>query len=365
MSSDTQEYASLLSSIRNDIQVAQKSVASYANSNLLYTYWQIGNRLNAEIERQKWGAKVVDRLSSDLKLSFPNMKGLSKRNFGYMQKFATQWPVHLILQQGVAKFQQTDNEENSVPQHPAARLQNFEENSISKVPWSHHVVLLDKIDGSKTRLFYIEKILSNNWSRKILLNQIERKLHLQIGTLSNNFNATLPAEHAGLVQATFKDPYFFDFLQLSEEASERDLEDKLIKKIEHFLLELGAGFAYLGRQHKLTVGPKDYYLDLLFFHTQLNCFINIELKIDEFKPEYVGKSQFYLSAINDLLKKEFHNPSIGILLCKEADSITVEYSLKQSNLPIGVAQYQLTNDLPDELSGLIPSASDFMRTLEG
>jgi len=210
-------------------------------------------------------SKVVDRLSADLKIAFPSMKGLSKRNFGYMQKFASHWSTDQILQQGVAKIQSTDNQTNIILQHSAAKSKAFEKNAISKIPWSHHIVLLDKLENSQIRLFYIEKIISNNWSRKILLNQIERKLHLQTGALPNNFSDTLPEEHAGLVKATFKDPYFFDFLQLNEEASERDLENMLINKIESFLLELGARFAYLGRQYKLIVGKKEYFLDLLFF----------------------------------------------------------------------------------------------------
>jgi len=232
------------------------------------------------------------------------------------------------------------------------------------VPWSHHMVLLDKIDNQVERAFYIEQIISNNWSRSTLLNKIDQGLYQSHGMLANNFVQVLPSDQSTLVKETFKDPYFFDFLQLGDEASEREIEDSLISQIGKFLLELGSGFAYMGRQYKLEVGGQEYYLDLLFYHTKLNCYVNIELKIDAFKPEYAGKSQFYLTAIDEQLKSEHHNPSVGIILCKEANNIVVEYTLKQTSVPLGVAEYKLVQELPEQLRGLIPSAEELKESIK-
>lgn len=334
------------------------------------------------------------------------MKGLSKRNLQYMMKFAEKWPLDKIVQHPVAQIQSTDNQEDTfVPQAvaqietkdnktsskidikaivppPVAQFQNidnqddiivqpvaaqfqaFEQNSFARVPWSHHRILLDKIETRAERTFYCNQIVGNNWSRKILLNKLDQDLYQSQGQLSNNFVQVLRTAQATMVTETFKDPYFFDFLQLSTEASEREIEDSLTTQIGQFLMELGSGFAYLGRQYKLEVGGQDYFLDLLFFHTQLNCYVNIELKIDAFKPEYAGKSQFYLTAIDEQLKAEQHNPSVGIILCKEANKIVVEYTLKQSSSPLGVAEYKLVKELPEQLKGLIPSAAQIQQSLK-
>lgn len=340
----------------------------YANSELLFTYWQIGDHLNQETKRQGWGAKVVDRLSVDLKSNFPNMKGLSKRNLQYMMKFAKQWQLNSIIQQASSKMasstkvppleaqiQSIDNQQNIIVPPMVAQFQKFEQYAFARVPWSHHRILLDKINHLEERYFYCEQIVANSWSKNVLLNKIEQNLYNNKGKLSNNFEKVLPTKQATLLKETFKDPYFFDFLQLGDEASEKEIEDRLTKQIGAFLLELGAGFAYLGRQYKLEVGGKEYFLDLLFFHTKLNCYVNIELKIGEFKPEYAGKSQFYLIAIDEQLKEHQHNPSVGIILCKKANKVIVEYTLKQTNIPLGVAEYKLVKQLPDQLKGLLPS----------
>ena len=369
------KYIQLLDSVKSRIHVAQHQVAMYVNSELLYTYWNIGYALNQERERQEWGAKVVDKLAQDLKTSFPKMKGLSKRNLQYMMKFADEWPIDPIEQPPaaqiesintkvpppMAQIQTTEGEQDIIVPPPVAQFRIFEQNDFARVPWSHHRLLLDKIDTQEERSFYCEQIIANNWSKRVLINKIDQDLYQSQGKLSNNFIEVLPTSQAALVKETFKDPYFFDFLQLGDEASEREIEDRLTTQIEKFLLELGAGFAYMGRQYKLEVGGKEYYLDLLFFHTKLNCYVNIELKIDEFKPEYAGKSQFYLTAIDEQLKADFHNPSVGIILCKEANSIVVEYTLKQSSVPLGVAEYKLVRELPEQLRGLIPSADDLKK----
>jgi len=379
-------YIALLESVKARIQASQHQVAMYVNSELIYTYWNIGYHLTLQRDQQGWGSKVVDQLAADLKSSFPSMKGFSKRNLQYMMKFATEWPIESFAQEGVAQLdlqdpsrldsatpkvpqtvaqiQNTDNQKNTIMPQAVAQFQNFENHAFARVPWSHHRVMLDKIEDRLERQYYCEQIIANGWSRKVLLHKIDQGLYQSKGKLGNNFVEVLPIEQATLVTETFKDPYFFDFLQLGEEASERAIEDSLIAQIEKFLLELGAGFAYMGRQYKLEVGGKDYFLDLLFFHTQLNCYVNIELKIDEFKPEYAGKSQFYLTAIDEQLKAAHHNPSVGIILCKEANSIVVEYTLRQSSVPLGVAEYKLVHDLPETLQGFIPSPDQLKASLK-
>ena len=392
-------YIQLLNSIKQRIKSSQHQVAMYVNSELLFTYWNIGYAMNQERDRQGWGAKVVDQIANDLKTSFPEMKGISKRNLQYMMRFASEWDMDTFVQPAVAQLdkeatkglesghcskvppvvaqiQSTDNEEDKIVQQAAAQIQDTDNQSdikmhqaaaqfqyfellpMARVPWSHHMVLLDKIDDQEERQFYCEQIIANQWSRSILMNKIDQGLFESQGKLANNFVQVLPSDQSALVKATFKDPYFFDFLQLGDEASEREIEDSLISQIEKFLLELGSGFAYMGRQYKLEVGGQEYYLDLLFFHTKLNCYVNIELKIDAFKPEYAGKSQFYLTAIDEQLKSDHHNPSVGIILCKEANNIVVEYTLKQTSVPLGVAEYKLVQELPEQLKGLNQSVTE-------
>jgi len=387
---DDKSYGHLLESIKTRIHSSQHQVAMYVNSELLYTYWNIGHALNQERDLQGWGAKVVDQIAKDLKETFPTMKGLSKRNLQYMMRFASEWSLEPIVQPDaaqlviekkkgandekeaslspkvpppMAQIQPTDNQSDTIVPPLVAQFQAFEQMAFARVPWSHHRLLLDKIDQHEERTYYCEQIVSNNWSKSILINKIDQGLYQSRGQLANNLIQVLQADQSALVKETFKDPYFFDFLHLGNEASEKEIENNLTSQIGKFLLELGAGFAYMGRQYKLEVGGQEYYLDLLFFHTKLNCYVNIELKIDAFKPEYAGKSQFYLTAIDEQLKSEHHNPSVGIILCKEANQIVVEYTLKQSSVPLGVAEYKLVHELPEQLRGLIPSADEINKSL--
>lgn len=358
-------YFQLVSNIKSAVQVAQQQAAMAVNSRLLFSYWCVGNLILESQQKQGWGAKVVDELVKDLKDAFPEMKGLSKRNLGYMQRFARDWPQEVILQQPAAKLQSTENQGDEFMQQAAAKFELFEKHPVASVPWSHHMELLNKLDTAEERLFYCRRIKENRWSRKVLLNQLDRKLHLSQGSLANNFERALPAQQAQMAIDTFKDPYFFDFLKLGDEASELAIEKSLVKQICDFLLELGEGFAYMGRQYKMEIGGKEYFLDLLFYHTKLHCYVNIELKIDEFKPEYIGKSQFYLNAINDLVKTEFDQPTIGIILCKEANQIVVEYALKDNKSPIGVAEYTLSNELPENMKGMLPTGDELRKVLKG
>lgn len=263
------------------------------------------------------------------------MKGFSVRNLKYMQSFAAAYPNHEFVQQVAAQL-----------------------------PWFHICILITRIKDPDTRTYYINKAIEHGWSRNILVHQIESGLHLREGASTTNFALTLPPIQSDLAYQTLKDPYIFDFLTLSEEAQEKDLEDALISHIQEFLLELGIGFAFLGRQYPLTVGDQDFYLDLLFYHTKLHCYVVIELKAHEFKPEYTGKLNFYLSAVDDLIRQEGDNPTIGILLCREKNRAIAEYALRDIQKPIGVSEYQLTRALSEELKGRLPSVEDMERMIE-
>ena len=299
-------------------------------------------------------------MAHDLRIGFPEMKGLSPRNLKYMRKFADDYPASVIVQQLAAQTALPTKKDNDVVpydlfvQHPAAQI-----------PWGHVMLLLDKTDNADEMLFYAQKAIEEGWSRNVLTNQVETELYNRKGALANNFDQTLPAPQSELAKETFKDPYLFDFLNLTDEATEREVEDALLTQITDLLLELGAGFAFLGRQYHLEVGGQDYYLDLLFYHVKLRCYVVVELKIGEFKPEYAGKVNFYLTALNEQVKSKDDEPSIGIILCKEKNRIVTEYSLKEIGKPMGVAEYQLAKRLPKELREQLPTKDDFKQALKG
>lgn len=276
-------------------------------------------------------------MSQDLQAEFPELKGLSGRNLKYMRAFAEAYPEEEFVQQLVAQ-----------------------------IPWGHNVVLLDRVKDSNARLWYAQQVTTNGWSRNILVMQIESQLYQRQGQVVSNFEATLPPDRSDLVKATLKDPYLFDFLSLGKEAQERELENALVQHIEKFLLELGAGFAFVGKQFELEVGGQDFRLDLLFYHLKLRCYVVIELKVDEFKPEYAGKLNFYLSAVDDLLRHPHDEPTIGILLCRSKNGVVAEYALRDINKPMGVAEWTqaLTKSLPDPLQSKLPSVEELEAELD-
>ena len=325
------EYQELLISLKQRIRTSQIRAALAVNRELILLYWQIGREILLRQSQQGWGAKVIDRLSQDLQAEFPELKGLSGRNLKYMRAFAEAYPEDEFVQQLVAQ-----------------------------IPWGHNVVLLDRVKDSKARLWYAQQVTTNGWSRNILAMQIESQLYQRQGQAVTNFEATLPPDRTDLVRATLKDPYLFDFLSLGTEAQERELENALVQHIEKFLLELGAGFAFVGKQFPLEVGGQDFRLDLLFYHLKLRCYVVIELKVDEFKPEYAGKLNFYLSAVDDLLRHPQDEPTIGILLCRSKNGVVAEYALRDINKPMGVAQWTqaLTKSLPDPLVSKLPSIAE-------
>jgi predicted nuclease of restriction endonuclease-like (RecB) superfamily len=302
----TGDYNSFLQTLKERIQSAQGRAALAVNRELVVLYWQIGHDILVEQQQRGWGAKVIDQLAADLRQAFPGTKGFSPRNLKYMRAFAEAWPD-----------------------------QEFVQATLAQISWYHNITLLEKLETVEDRTWYAARVVENGWSRNVLVHQIESGLHRRQGQAVTNFARTLPAPQSELAQQLLKDPYTFDFLTLSEEALERDLERGLLEHIRKFLLELGVGFAFVGSQYPLEVGGQDFYLDLLFYHFRLRCFVVIELKISEFQPEFAGKMNFYLSAVDDLLRHPDDQPSISIILCKTKNKVIVEYSLRDTNKPMG------------------------------
>lgn len=320
------EYLDLLSGIKERICSAQLRAGLAVNRELVLLYWGIGRDIVARQMQQGWGAKVVDRLAADLRIAFPEMKGFSPRNLKYMRAFADAWPDDPFVQQLAAQ-----------------------------IPWFHNCVLIDRIKDPAQRQWYIGKTIEHGWSRNVLVHQIESDLYSRQGSAITNFSETLPKPQSELAREVLKDPYNFDFLSLGNDLAERDLERGLLEHIRSFLLELGVGFAFVGSQYHLEIGGQDFYIDLLFYHLRLRCFVVIDLKVCEFQPEFAGKMSFYLSAADDLLRHSDDQPSIGIILCKTKERIIAEYALRDNNKPIGVAEYQLAITLPEQLKGSLPT----------
>lgn len=333
---NSNEYLNIVESIKQDIRTAQYRATVSVNRELLVLYHSIGEAIN---EHKTWGNKFVENLAADIKISFPDTTGYSVRNLKYMAKFAAAYP----------------NDEND----------EFVQQPVAQIPWGHNTVLLDKLSSSEERLWYAEKVIENGWSRNVLIHQIEGGLYQRqaIASKITNFEARLPASQSELALQTMKDPYLFDFIPLKENMLERDIEQALVKDVTKLLLELGTGFAFLGNQYHLNVGGDDFYIDLLFYNLSLRCYVVIELKTGEFKPEYAGQLNFYLSAVDGLLKKEQDHPSIGLLLCKSKNDLVAEYSLKDMSKPIGVSAYRITSCLPEEFEKQLPSVEDLQKRI--
>lgn len=329
-------YDALLTNLKTRIREHQTRAALAVNRELVLLYWSIGRDILSRQEKEGWGKNVIPRLAKDLKASFPEMQGFSPRNLGYMKAFAEVWPDESILQQVAAKL-----------------------------PWFHNCVLLDKVKGLEERLWYAEQTIQNGWSRNVLVMQIEGGLFRRQGKALTNFGQTLPPAQSDLAQQLLKDPYNFDFLTLSREAHERDLEGGLLEHIRKFLLELGVGFAFVGSQYPLDVGGEEFKIDLLFYHLKLRCFVVIDLKTGPFKPEYAGKMNFYLSAVDDLVRHAADERTIGLILCKGKNEIVVEYALRNTATPMGIAEFRHLEKLPEELKGSLPTIEEIEAELGG
>ncbi len=353
-------YGDIISRLKEKIKQARLQAAVIVNKQLIDLFWEIGNTILQQQKKEGWGTKIIDRLAADLKSEFPDMKGLSARNIKYMRAFAEAYPNFVIVQPAVALSQSVDKELPEFVQVPLAQTGPSSnplimQVALAQLTWYHHITLLDKIKEPEIRNFYIQKTAENGWSRNVMVHQIESGLHKRQGALTNNFKLTLPAYDSELATQLFKDPYQFEFLMLGEEAKERDLENALMNHITKLLLELGDGFAFMGRQKKFEAGGKDYFIDLLFYHTKLRRHIIIELKIGEFEPEFVSKMNLYLGLADDNLKGEFDEPAIGLILCKTNNKIIAEYALRDTSKPIGIAEYKIAQMLPDNIKGELPS----------
>jgi predicted nuclease of restriction endonuclease-like (RecB) superfamily len=329
-------YSDWLAELKVKIHNAQQRATLAVNHELILLYWQIGRDILNRQAEQGWGAKVIERLAHDLRNLFPNMKGFSRTNLLYMRSFAESWSDEQIVQQ-----------------------------AVGQLPWGHNLALLDKLSTQEARIWYAEKTIENNWSRNVLVMQIESKLIERQGKAVTNFELRLPKPQSDLAIESLKDPYRFDFLGLTEEAQEREIEDALIKQVTEFLLELGAGFAYVGKQVHIEVGRDDFFIDLLFYHLKLRCYIVIELKTGDFKPEHLGQLGFYLTAVDKQIKNDHDSATIGLLLCKNKNKIVAEYALSDKTQPMGIAEFRLLESLPVSLQTQLPSIEDIERELEG
>jgi predicted nuclease of restriction endonuclease-like (RecB) superfamily len=362
-------YVAVISKIKSEIETARLKAAVSVNQHLLILYWKIGKIILQQQSSEGWGTKVIERLSNDLGREFPEMKGVSVRNLKYMRAFAEAYPEFvqpLVAQLGDEIFVQRPAAqllENSIVQVALAQSEIVQV-PLAQLTWYHHISLIDKVKNAEERTFYIKKTAENRWSRNVLVHQIETGLYHRQGKAVSNFNKTLPALQSDLAREMLKDPYKFDFLNLSEEYFEKDLEDALVSHITKFLLELGAGFSYVGRQYHLEIGGEDFYMDMLFYHLKLRSYVVIELKTGKFIPEYASKLNFYLSAVDDMLKHNNDNPTIGILICKEHNKIIAEYALRDINKPIGVSAYELTKAIPDNLKGSLPTIEELENELK-
>ena len=331
-------YAAGFAQIKERIRTQRLRVVLAANEALVLLYWDVGRMILEYQEREGWGARIIDRLSCDLRDAFPGMQGLSPRNLKYMRSFAAAWPDRRIVQQAVAQF-----------------------------PWSHNVVLLDKVKVAQTRLWYARKAREEGWGRNVLAMRIDARLHEREGAAVTNFAATLPPGDSDMAAQAFKDPYLFDFLGTAAPRSEREIEQALVDHMQKFLLELGAGFAFVGRQVLLEVGGRDFYADLLFYHLKLRRYVVVELKAVPFDPAFVGQMNVYLSAVDDLMRHPDDLPTIGLLICKSKDRLVVEYALRGFDKPMGVADWEtrLVDSLPSDLRGSLPSIEEIEVEMNG
>jgi predicted nuclease of restriction endonuclease-like (RecB) superfamily len=323
------DYADWLNSLKQRIQGARQRALLAVNDAQIRLYHDIGREILERQSQQGWGAKVIDHLSADLRAAFPEMRGFSSRNLKYMKVFAQECPELQIGQQ-----------------------------SAAQLPWFHIITLITKLSDPALRDWYAREALAQSWPRETLTIQIKNQLHLRQGAAVTNFERRLAPPQAGLAAQILKDPYHFDFLGLGDEAHERDIENALIRHITRFLLELGAGFAFVGRQFRLEVAGEEFFIDLLFYHTRLKCYVVVELKAHSFKPEHAGQLNFYLSALDAQVKTPDDKPTIGLLLCRTQNRLVAEYALTGIDKPIGVAEYQLVRALPEPLDTSLPSIEE-------
>lgn len=329
---NSKTYATLLQNIKKEISTARIRAHLSVNKEMITLYWSIGNQILERQKQEGWGSKVIENISKDLRSEFPEMKGLSAQNLKYMRKFAETYAKNEISQQ-----------------------------AVDQIPWGHNIKIFYDVENQEERFWYIQKTIENGWSRNVLSLQIQSNLYAREGKSINNFKSTLPSPQSDLAASIIKDPYNLEFLDIQGKFHERELEGKLIDHIRNFLLELGQGFAFIGNQYHIELEGEDYYLDLVFYHVKLKCYVVIELKTGKFKPEYAGKLNFYLNLMDRRIKDDTDNPTIGLILCEDKKGITVEYAIEGINKPMGVSQFKLTETLPDQLKEYLPTPEEITK----
>jgi predicted nuclease of restriction endonuclease-like (RecB) superfamily len=334
----TTEYKNWLVELKRKIRSSQIKAAIAVNSELIAFYWELGKMISEK--QTAWGSKFLETLSKDLQDEFPEMKGFSVSNLKFCKLFFNYFSIRSQVENEIA------------------------ENVVVKLPWGHIKLIITKIKETIEANFYIQQTIENNWSRDVLDLQIKSNLYERQGKSITNFKNTLPEPFSDLAIQTLKDPYVFDFIALDSKYRERDIENQLVQHITKFLLELGKGFAFVGQQYHLVIAENDYYIDLLFYHTRLKCYVVVELKNTKFIPEFAGKLNFYLSAVDSLVKQEDDNPTIGILLCKDKSNLEAEFALRDINKPIGISELKLTENLPDNLKSSLPTIEEIEKELQ-
>ncbi len=341
----------LLGEVKLRIRNAQTRAMFSVNAELVRLYWDSGRLIDGRQKREGWGASVIPRLSAELRNELPELKGFSERNIKLMVQFAHEYP---------AAF-----ENDGIGQPPVAQLTPaaIRQPLVAQIPWAHNVLLMQRVKDANTREWYMRQTVSHGWTRNLLAMAIDGSVHERQGKAVSNFQQLLPSPQSDLVRQTLKDPYIFDFLTLDEPFHERELETELVRHLEKFLLELGQGFAFVGRQYRLTVSDEDFYVDLLFYHLRLRAFVVIDLKTGPFQPEYAGKLNFYCNVVNDQLRHPTDQPTIGLILCQTKDNLLAEYALSGIDKPIGVSSYELTRALPARLQSALPTVEEIEREL--
>ncbi|MCA9178726.1 MAG: DUF1016 family protein [Planctomycetales bacterium] len=366
------DFTGLLTDVKGRIQASQTRAVLAVSAELVRLYWDIGRLIDQRQKQEGWGAAVIPRLSAELRNELPELKGFSERNIKSMVAFFREYPdPAAIVQQAVAQLATPQNLPQPVAktraagkvQQPVAQM--APDSLLWRVPWGHHVLLMAKVKDLDARRWYMEQTLANGWSRNILTAQIQANAHARHGQAVTNFDQLLPSPQSDLAQQALKDPYVFDFLTLTEPFHERELETELVRHLEKFLLELGQGFAFVGRQYRLSVSDEDFYVDLLFYHLRLRAFVVIDLKVGPFKPEYAGKLNFYCNVVNDQLRHADDQPTIGLILCQTKDNVLAEYAIAGIDKPIGISSYELTRALPDNLQSALPTVEQIEAELQG
>lgn len=340
------EYKVWLAELKSKVRKAQLKAAIKVNSEMLSFYWELGADIVTKQEKAKWGDGFLLQLGKDLMSEFPEMRGFSRRNLELIR----QWYLFY-------------SKEKAIKQKSAGEIAKQPVSQITRIPWGHNIAIIAKCKNMNEALFYVQNTLENNWSRNVLVHQIESGLYKREGKSLTNFAITLPKPQSDLAQQTLKDPYVFDFLSMRKSFDERDLENALISHVTQFLLELGSGFSFLGRQMPIQVGTKEFFIDLLFYHTRLHCYVVVELKTGDFEPANAGQLNFYIKAVDSQLRKDGDNPTIGLLLCKSKEKLIAEYSLSDIHKPIGISEYKLTQSLPKNLRSNLPTIEEIEKEL--